>query len=959
LTSVKSSNRVLAMSRTRNRGVRIFSIAILYASAVLAQTGSAELSGSVRDSSGAIVPSVALTLRNIETGVTRTTQSGADGIYRFPALGPGKYTVRAEAPGFATVEVTDITLLIGQEVTRDLMLTPGAVNQEITVAAETPMVNAATAEVSGAVTQAQIDMLPINSRQYLSLALLLPGTTQDATRSFFATVNVGGSMSFNSTGNIVDGMVNNWAEDGEPRQDLPQDAVREFKLSNAQYPAEFGEATGGLVQVVTKSGTNQFHGTAFEFFRDTSLNARGVFEGVKPDYRRHQYGGSLGGPIMKDKMHFFFSIERTQEDSFYTVSTGLPQFYSSVEGTFGSPLRRTLVLGRYDWQLSNSQSLFVRWAQEQEHTTCSGCGGGTASAAGFDQDTPRRSLVAGHTWIMGPSRLNDFRFQFAAGGYYIAPDGTQIWHDPGSFPADRINRLQRTYSFPSLTWGSSFDEVSNESRWEFRDTFGINSGKHSWKFGADYSYMPYFEENTGNPLGSYTFSKDQLFNPSNPATIAALTGAVTFAASIPPIHTDKPTQYGGIFAQDEWRIRRNLTLNLGLRYERLYGCCNEDLNTSIFPVTIPYINVGKRGDWNNLGPRFGLAWDLRSNGKTVVRAGYGIYYGHTRVLGNLSEYRNFQQFSVSITNPAYPDPYQGKDPKTFITSAPTNVTIDSNDYRQPMAQNYNVGVGHQLTNTLALNVDGIYNFGLHDRKIQDLNPKDLVTGNRPIPAFGRIDEQEPSAKLEYKAVYVKLEKRYSRRYQYLVSYTFTHSEDNNALSRYLDPFNQSLDWGPSAGERRHALVASGSVMLPWNIALGAIYNLRSQLPWNPTAGKDLNKDGFNTDLVPGTTRDSGSRNLNLAAVNAWRLSNGLGAVDPNLIDSSRINQADARLSKTITLHERLKLDVGLQAFNLFNHRNLGSQFSNGRVTNALSAQFGQIRTARPNRQAELSAKFTW
>src|SRR3972149_791510 len=154
--------------------------------------------------------------------------------------------------------------------------------------------------------------LPINSRQYLSLALLMPGTSVDATRSFFPTVNVGGSMSFNSTGNVVDGMINNMAEDGEPGQNLPQDAVEEFKVSNMQYPAEFGLATGGIVQVVTKSGTNAFKGSAFEYFRDKALNALGVFETEKPEYRRHQFGVSAGGPILKDRMHFFGAVERTQ-----------------------------------------------------------------------------------------------------------------------------------------------------------------------------------------------------------------------------------------------------------------------------------------------------------------------------------------------------------------------------------------------------------------------------------------------------------------------------------------------------------------------------------------------------------------------------------------------------------------------------------------------------------------------
>src|SRR5205085_5027144 len=253
------------------------------------------------------------------------------------------------------------------------------------------------------------------------------------------------------------------------------------------------------------------------------------------------------------------------------------QFYSSVEGTFAGPARTNLYFFRGDWKLSNTQTVFARWASESATIKCAGCGGTTAAAAGYDEYVPRRDIAAGHTWVISPHKVNDFRFQFAGfgGGYYIAPSGTQIWRQPGSFPAARIDRLRVTYVFPSLTWGSSFDEVSNESRTEFRDTYSIVSGKHSIQLGGEYNYMTYFEENTGNPLGMWIFAKDQPFNPSDPASLAKLTGPILFTASLPPIHTPKPTQYFAGFAQDQWNVRRGLTVNYGLRWERLYGCCNE------------------------------------------------------------------------------------------------------------------------------------------------------------------------------------------------------------------------------------------------------------------------------------------------------------------------------------------------------------------------------------------------
>lgn len=924
----------------------------------LSQTGTGHIAGVLRDTNGALIQKAQISLRNQKNGVNRSTQSDLEGRYNFSSLLPGTYSLRAEYHGFSPIELTGIVVNIGSELEYDLVLKVGSATQEVNISAVTPLVETSSPEVGGVVSQTQMATLPLNSRQYLSLALILPGTSLDSTRSFFSSVNVGGSVTFNSTANIVDGVINNWAEDGEPRQDFPEDAVQEFKISNAQYRAEFGLATGGIVQVVTKSGTNQIHGTAFEYFRDKILNARGVFEKVRPNFRRNQFGGSLGGPIIKNKFHFFFAGERTEQGDFYTVNTGLPQFYSSVEGTFLSPSYRNLYVGRVDLQLNNSQNLFVRYAQEDEHTECSGCGGTTASTAGFDQDTPRRSLVVGYTWINSATRLNDFSFQYARGGYFIAPHGTKIWKTFGNFPAERINRLSRTYIFPSLTYGSSLEDLGPESRWQFRDTYSIFLSRHSLKFGLDYNYLPYAEERTGNLRGTYTFARDQFFNPNDPASLANLSGAITFTASLPPISTAKTTQYMAVFVQDEWKARPALTVNLGLRYERLYGSSNEDLNPEMFPLQIPFIEVSKRGNQLNFGPRLGLAWDPFGEGKTVFRAGYGIYYGHVRVGVNLGEYRNYKQFTVNITNPSYPDPYLGQDPLQFIVTGPANINILANDFRQPYSQAYSLGFSHQLSRQLALSIDGVYNLTLRDRKIRDINPRN-AGGIRPLTQFGRIDESESTANVKYRAVYVKLEKRYSNRNQFLVSYTYTKSEDNNPLIRYIDPFNGALDWGPSNGERRHALVVSGSLLLPWEINLGAIWTVRSQLPWTPIAGRDLNRDGFNTDLVPGTTRNSGGRNLNLDAVNAWRQANGLMPVSLSQIDSSRVNTMDMRLSKAFPLKGLLRLEVFAQAFNLFNNMNLQGQYSGGRVTNSLSSQFGRILTARPSRQMELALKISW
>jgi hypothetical protein len=577
---------------------------------------------------------------------------------------------------------------------------------------------------------------------------------------------------------------------------------------------------------------------------------------------------------------------------------------------------------------------------------------------------PRQSLAAGHTWIRSNRQLNEFRFQYAHAAFYGYPSGTSLFTDIGSFPSERTDRQTRTYVFPSLTYGSSYDDASPESRWEFKDTYTINASNHEVKFGGEYDHNSYkVDDAIGYLKGTYTFSQDQPFDPNNPSTIANLRNPILFTATSAPVTTVDPSRYYVVFGEDDWKIVPRLTMNLGLRWEYLWGPSNEGLNPNDFPVALPYVDVGARGHRRNFGPRTGFAWDVNGNGGTVVRGGWGVYYGHIRTLAAIEEYRNFHRLSITIANPAYPDPYQGQDPSKFIVSSNTpNVSIADNDLRQPMAQQASVGVSRNLGGAFAVHADAIYNHTKYDYKTLNVNFANPATGltvlgTRPLANFGRIDRVQPTSDLTMKQVYVKLEKRYSHRYQYMLSYSYTNSRDNAPMARYIDAFT-SYDFGPSNGERRHAVVASGSFLLPASVTLGVVWTGRSPLPWSATAGRDLNRDGFNTDLVPGTTRNSGNRNLNLDAVNAWRAQNGLAAVNESTIDSSRINIMDARVSKGFTVAGR-KIELLAQAFNLLNARNLQAQFGSGRVGNALSPLFGTIVSARPNFQGELAVRVTF
>ena len=534
-------------------------IGLAAVSSAFGQGAGASIEGVVKDEQGGVLPGVAVSLRNQDTGVARTATTEADGRYRFLALAPGRYRLSAELAGFSAKDVSDIQITIGLSLTQDLTMGIQAVQESVTVSGEAPTVDTTKSEVAGIVTQQQIESLPVNSRQFLNLALLMPGTSQDAARSFYNNVTIGAGTSFYSNGFLVDGVNNTWAEEGEPRQNFPQGAVQEFKVNTSGFPAEFGLATGGLVQVVTKSGSNKWSGEGFEDFRDKSLNALNLFEeqrhdqfgDPKPGFRRNQYGASFGGPIIQNRTHFFVSVEHTKTDQFVTVSTGKPQFYSALEGTFLAPVTSTLFVGRLDHQINADQSLFFRFGAEGGKKTCLGCGGTGAANAGFDFQKPAHSSVVGHTWVVSPTLLNEIRFQYAYAEYQVIPGGQQPYTTVGDYPPERtsINRIQRSLYLPSLSYGNGFDEIGPESRYQFKDTFTLSREAHSVKMGVDFSHIPFADDALYNLNGYYVFGNDQFLDGS-PESIANLKNPTFFGASVPALNSSLPTQHLALFVQD-------------------------------------------------------------------------------------------------------------------------------------------------------------------------------------------------------------------------------------------------------------------------------------------------------------------------------------------------------------------------------------------------------------------------
>jgi hypothetical protein len=945
-------------------------IAGIGAAVAFGQASEAEITGLVKDPSGAAVSGATATLINQDSGFTRTVGTDASGRYRLVALPPGRYSLKLEASGFKTETVTDLVLNIGSQVYHDVSLTVGALQDAITVVGEVSPIDTSKGEVSGVVTGHQIDTLPVNTRQYLNLALLMPGTTQDASRTFYNNVQIGGAGRYYGNGFTVDGVVNTWAEMGEPRQNFPEGSVQEFKINTNQYKAEQGLAMGGMVNVVTKSGTNQFHGDVFEYFRDKFLNRDNQFQKQaeqqagtgKAPFLRNQYGFDVGGPIIKNRTHFYGAFERTQTDDSYTIFTGPQghQYYSALEGVFNKPSHDQLLNLRLDEQISPTQHLFGRYSQEWNLLSYNGCGGASESNC-YDGQIPRRSAVVGHTWTLSPRVVNEARFQYAYSAYLLGPSGAPIWTDVGKYSPARLNQLQSVLSFPSFSYGFGYGSDGPERRLEAKDDMTILKGPHTIKFGFDVSQISFSDDSVVNYQGTYTFATDQVLNPKNPASIAGLTGALQFTATLPPLYTKVPVTQLGLYIQDDWRPRPDLTLSLGLRYDREFGSFNEDLNPSVFPTTIPFLgDPSKRGDKENFGPRFGLAWNIRGTGSDVVRVGYGIYYNNIQTLQNFPEDRNLLQCSVLIKNPPYPNPYGNLSPTAFCSSAPPTVTVLAGDYANPYSQQFTTGYSRQFTRDFTIHLDGVYTHTLRDFRTFDLNYPSSA-GVRPLPAWGRILYRAPVSQYKYRALYVRAEKRLAHRYQFLVSYTLSSNRDDNPQAQVTSPSNYTLDWGPSNVDRRHTLAASGSVDLPWRFVFGAIWQLRSSLPFSALSNT-LDVDGIR-QYVPGTTRNQGDRDLNLAAVNAYRATLNLPAISASQIDSSRFNSFDVRLARAIILKGEQRVELIGQVFNLFGTTNLASSSgqvsTGGNLTNATSASFGRIQGALNLQQAELAVRIVF
>ena len=650
------------------------------------EIGGATINGTVTDATGAAVPNARVTATSTSTGLTRTTQTNDSGLYLFAGLPVSSYDLTVDSAGFKNAKRTGISLSIGAVATVDVALEIGTAQETVSVTAEVPVIETTRSQTSTTVTSKQVSDLPINGRNFLDFTVLTPGVVRDPTR--------GGDLSFGgqrgtSNSLVVDGADSNnvffgqstgRSGTGRNPYSFSQDAVQEFQVNTNTYNAEIGRAGGGVINVITKSGTNDFHGTAFEFFRDKALNANS-WENNKNNrpkraYHFNQFGGNVGGPVVRNKVFFFFDYDgqrnTTPNPVFLTVpapSDALSQqAFQQLQpalASYTNSLNNNVYLGKVDFNLGSSQRLSVRYnANRFVGANFENSGPNSAQEHTGNSTVTTDNIAANHNWVINARSLLESRFAFTRD------------NEPGFANATTPEAVIRQNGTTVLSIGrNSFSpRYTNARTYQWGENLSYVLGRHSIKFGLDMDFQRIGNFFPGNFSGSYTFNSYADFASKKPFSFTqGFAGAGTAGA----LTTPNVNEYA-FFVQDSWRVSDRLTLNYGLRYDFFQyaqptvknpdpGLAALGLDTSRIPL-----------DNNNIAPRFGLAYKVNQAGTIVARGGYGIYYGRTpSILTGTASNQNGIQVQTYTLNaatggiPTYPNvlsapPALNRTPDIFV-----------------------------------------------------------------------------------------------------------------------------------------------------------------------------------------------------------------------------------------------------------------------------------------------------
>ena len=925
-----------------------------------AQQTTGNITGRLVDAQGAVVPGVTVVARNTQTGFTRSDVADTEGVYRLTALPIGTYDISAELQGFKRIDNKGLIVNVGQTMTVDMTLSLATVTEAVTVSGETPMISTNSSSVGGVVDVGRIESLPLNGRQFANLAATIPGVGlgfhSDPTKSSQYSPQIGGGNGRNVNYQI-DGGDNNDDTVGGLLQLFPLEAIQEFNFVTQRYKAEYGRSNGGVMNIVTKSGTNNYSGSAFSMFRDKSLNAKTHSEETgnaeKAAYRRYQFGGSFGGPIALNRAFYFAAFERTQQDTNQTVNTlGL---YPEYDGVYPTLVRENLLNIKQTTTINPQHYLSVRYGR---NTNSAPYNAALRAAPNFwsISENSFNSINVNHNWVLGGTKLNEVIFQYAnfknfiplssPGAYELYPNTVAVGANP--------NTPQRT----------------EQTKWQFRDDFswsvtGMGGIGHDFKTGVNFINEPhlYATFNSGVDDYFYTHLTDDRAGAIQTITRNGGVGDVNI-----------PFKQYSWYVQDDWRVTSKLTLNLGLRYDIVTGVQIDQSQNPNFQALQTAGQAGRfngvvgfetfglepKDDTDNIQPRVGFAYDVRGDGRDVVRGGWGVYqdfgYTNSNVLfaaidsGGLGHGAIFSVNNTTGIRRADGALFRVGDPISTIehlneadpTQIPLFGQVASPRLEQPYTRQTNIGWAHQISPSTAVTADYVHIDG------RDLNVRFRYNYRDPVTQLRRLSDLPirpntqafrvaiSGAESQYDALILGVRRRMANNFDFSASYTLGKATSNiGAASDELDanyvqdvtaPF-ADVQLGPSGRtDARHRLSLSAVIRAPWDIQVAPLFLFRSALPIFTFEGVDLNRDSNNNDITAKAFQftEEGQAPKEIGDCKTVNCSRG-----------ASFSQLNLRVSKSIRLGGTARVEAIGEIFNMLNALNPAFALTQQRLANGV------------------------
>ncbi|HYX29571.1 MAG TPA: TonB-dependent receptor [Pyrinomonadaceae bacterium] len=818
----------------------IFIVLAICSSASAQVTASAALSGTVADPKGAVIKGATVTATNKATGQSRTETTNDEGVYKFDLLLAGNYDVKVNASGFADATTQDVQVLVGQTNGLNITLNPGGVTGSVTVmSGETELVSKEKTDISLNITPRDVQDLPLNGRDLANLAYLAPGAkpvdSYDPTKNRIAVFGVNGSSGRN-VNVTVNGIDNKDNTVGGPVMQFPLEAIQEFIISTQRFSAVNGRSEGGAVNVVTKSGGKDFHGSMFFQLRDKKLNATEVDPTTqqklttKPPFNRKIFGGSIGGPLYfprfgeggrstynDHKTFFFFAIERQKEatsipvaaDAFAELSlvANFPNPYG-IPGAVPSaiiplPYEDTRVNVRIDHTFNTKHSMFVSYNDQK-------------NLGENDQSGQRNDLSQGN-FTKNRLQLANFTLNsaFSSSVVNAATVGYQYWNNL----IDTKNKVP-TITFPSgISFGTNVNvpQQSYQQKYQFKDDLSMSRGNHTFRTGFDYLWERklggFFEF---NPTIEIDFNKvpSAILALPNKFATAGLVSGMTATSGDPYFDLPGGAKMFGVYFQDDWKFSRRLTLNLGMRWDKDFNLigASAQANSRTFlelkAINSPFAAALPHDDNKDFSPRVGFAWDLGGTGKHLIRGGYGLYFGQTFLNIPLFMIQQARAtvftsvFSIASSDLVPGTAIQlqnwrfGIDPLPTIPPPPTSLPAGSTGrfmdqhYRNPYTQQWNIGYAHQLNSYSVLEFDYVHVLALHESKTVNINPTRRflldASGNeitsRPldaafaaagVPVLGSVRGEFAIGRSRYDGLNVSYRRRLHNHFSINATYTWS------------------------------------------------------------------------------------------------------------------------------------------------------------------------------------------